>query len=241
MATLKQIEANRINAQQSTGPRTGQGKSLASRNALKFGIHAASEIIRNEDPAALQALSDAYFSRWNPATPEEVLQVKILIRADWEDDRLARGEAQLWEHAIQQVTELDETRGLGQSFTLAEKTLSALGRRQDAVRRTFQKALRTLQDLRKLPAPHPQPVESEVSTEELGSFCQTPPEPDPPPVEPSASDISPVTQSPAAAAPATETPAPGLACAPEDPATPGSDPETPTPGLACAPEHPATP
>ncbi len=33
-ATQKQLEANRLNAQKSTGPKTGEGKSASSRNAL---------------------------------------------------------------------------------------------------------------------------------------------------------------------------------------------------------------
>ena len=38
MATQAQIEANRRNAQRSTGPRSAQGKAVSSRNALKYGI-----------------------------------------------------------------------------------------------------------------------------------------------------------------------------------------------------------
>jgi len=34
MATLTQIEANRRNAQHSTGPRTAEGKAASSMNAL---------------------------------------------------------------------------------------------------------------------------------------------------------------------------------------------------------------
>jgi hypothetical protein len=38
MTTTRQIEANRANAQRSTGPRTEQGKARASRNALRHGL-----------------------------------------------------------------------------------------------------------------------------------------------------------------------------------------------------------
>jgi hypothetical protein len=37
MATARQIEANRRNAQKSTGPRTAAGKARSARNALKYG------------------------------------------------------------------------------------------------------------------------------------------------------------------------------------------------------------
>jgi len=37
-------------------------------------------------------------AHWNPQTPEEIFQVKILIRADWELDRLAA--AKLWDFPV---------------------------------------------------------------------------------------------------------------------------------------------
>lgn len=40
MATAKQIEANRLNAQKSTGPRSGDGKSISRLNATTHGLAA---------------------------------------------------------------------------------------------------------------------------------------------------------------------------------------------------------
>ena len=71
MATDKQIEANRLNAKKSTGPRSVAGKAVSSMNALKSGVDAKSDVIRGEDPADLQALTDAYMERYQPATIEE--------------------------------------------------------------------------------------------------------------------------------------------------------------------------
>ena len=44
MTTLKQIEANRRNAQNSTGPRTEAGKERSSRNAVRHGLTAETVI-----------------------------------------------------------------------------------------------------------------------------------------------------------------------------------------------------
>ena len=44
-----QIEANRRNAQQSTGPRTEAGKAISSRNALKSGLFTAQDFVRPEE------------------------------------------------------------------------------------------------------------------------------------------------------------------------------------------------
>ena len=38
MATEKQVEANRQNAQKSTGTKTEEGKAVAKLNAIKHGI-----------------------------------------------------------------------------------------------------------------------------------------------------------------------------------------------------------
>ena len=42
MATDRQIEANRKNAQKCTGPRTEKGRARSSQNALKTGLDAKS-------------------------------------------------------------------------------------------------------------------------------------------------------------------------------------------------------
>ena len=43
MATEAQTAANRRNAESSTGPRTKEGKSRSSRNAVTFGIYSAAD------------------------------------------------------------------------------------------------------------------------------------------------------------------------------------------------------
>ena len=45
MATEAQIEANRRNAQHSTGPRTEAGKANSSRNATKFGLFSTNNCV----------------------------------------------------------------------------------------------------------------------------------------------------------------------------------------------------
>ena len=44
MTSLQQIEANRRNAQNSTGPRTEAGKQRSSRNAVRHGLTAETVI-----------------------------------------------------------------------------------------------------------------------------------------------------------------------------------------------------
>ena len=56
MATSKQNQANRQNAQRSTGPRSAEGKAASRFNALKTGIDAKAQVIPGEDPDQLEDL-----------------------------------------------------------------------------------------------------------------------------------------------------------------------------------------
>jgi len=54
MATPAQISANTRNAQQSTGPRTTQGKRTSSQNALTHGLSSKDMTLPDEDPAVFE-------------------------------------------------------------------------------------------------------------------------------------------------------------------------------------------
>jgi len=66
MASEKQIEANRANAQKSTGPRTSDGKARSAQNALKHGLTAATPVLPDEDAAAFEALRQRLFEQYQP-------------------------------------------------------------------------------------------------------------------------------------------------------------------------------
>ena len=55
MISEKQLEANRRNAQRSTGPRTGEGKTRSSRNNLRHGLTGHINILPTEDREAHDA------------------------------------------------------------------------------------------------------------------------------------------------------------------------------------------
>jgi hypothetical protein len=166
MATLKQIEANRLNAKKSTGPRSIEGKAAVRFNALKTGIDAQSQVILGEDPAALAALAAEYHGRYQPATPEVRALVDTLVAAEWLQRRFRTLEAKLFEFSIQDI--LREIEGLqaAQAYAHDSDVFARLQRRIDAADRTFHRALVALQ---KIESSAPQP---------------TPPVPDPDPRPP---------------------------------------------------------
>jgi hypothetical protein len=147
MSSLKQIEANRLNAQKSTGPRSVEGKAATSQNALKSGIDAESLIIRGEKQEDLETLTAEYLARFNPRTPEERHYVDSLIRDDWQLRRLAKADTQIWDHTMKATFKLADNAPLGHAFERADKTFIRLQRRIDATHRSYNTALRELQRL----------------------------------------------------------------------------------------------
>jgi len=95
MATPAQIDANRLNAQRSTGPRSEEGKAVSRFNALQYGIEARSLVIPGEDPAELEALALEYHRQFRPIGPLEGYLVATLVQSDWNRRRYARIEAQV--------------------------------------------------------------------------------------------------------------------------------------------------
>ncbi len=84
MATEKQIAANRLNAQKSTGPRTPEGKSAVSQNALKHGLRARYFLSGDEkEKKQYYPLFAALTEEWQPATPDEELLVERMALAHW--------------------------------------------------------------------------------------------------------------------------------------------------------------
>ena len=93
MATIAQIEANRLNAQKSTGPRSAEGKASSRFNALKHGADARAHIIPGEDEADLLNVTREYYEEFHPEGVVETELVDTLVRCHWEKRRVPRLEA----------------------------------------------------------------------------------------------------------------------------------------------------
>ena len=191
MTTLTQIEANRQNAQKSSGPRTEAGKAVSAANALKSGIYSTREVLPDEDPAELEALSREYHDHFQPATPDERDLVDDLVSYTWLKRRFRRMEvvilavdaATIWRESTVSVT--------GQCYERNLRNLGRLQTRINAVHRNYRQSLADLtarQEARRAaelreaavsqaaePAPSQvQPTENKPTSPELGSFRQDP-------------------------------------------------------------------
>jgi len=89
MATVAQIQANRLNAQKSTGPRTAAGKERASRNALKHGLLAREAVIQGEDPGEFALYREGMLDELAPVGAVEAMLAQRVVSLSW---RLRRAE-----------------------------------------------------------------------------------------------------------------------------------------------------
>src|ERR1700719_1142617 len=88
MATLKQFEANRRNAQKSTGPKTSEGKSAVSMNALRHGLRARTVVLPGEDPTEFHQLCDDLQVEWHPQSRTEQFYVEQMAVSQWKLTRM---------------------------------------------------------------------------------------------------------------------------------------------------------
>jgi hypothetical protein len=176
MPTEAQINANRLNAQRSTGPKSPAGKAISSLNALKSGIDAWSHIIPGEVPAELEALTAAFHLHFHPADPIQLSLVDTLISAEWTQRRLRRIEAQLWNYQIECLDKnlshadfidasIQHNSPLGHAYQDALDPFSRIHRRIDSTNRMYLRTLKALQDLQAAAAEpaEPSPPETPVS------------------------------------------------------------------------------
>jgi len=89
MASEAQIVANRANAQQSTGPRTPEGKAVVSQNAVTHGFLARETVIQGEDPGEFEYYRDRMLGELAPAGDAELEMAERAVGLAW---RLRRAE-----------------------------------------------------------------------------------------------------------------------------------------------------
>ena len=196
MSTQRQIEANRLNAQKSTGPRSVEGKAVSSRNALKSGLDAEFQFVLGETREDFAVLQYEYTQRFQPLTPEERFQVDTLIRCEWMLRRFFRVESHLWEFHILRANRSEGVQ-LGEACDTGSTVFMRLQRRITLAERSYKDAyqeLGRLQQARPHPdeaveVPEPEPCEEDI--QDAGSFLQFPSQPAAGEVEPSRADPQP--------------------------------------------------
>jgi hypothetical protein len=100
MTSDRKKEANRENAQLSTGPKTAEGKRAIRHNALKHGILAKATLLPNEDPELFSTLREELRSSIDPVGELEETLVEMIASCAWRLRRLLQAESGLFAKQI---------------------------------------------------------------------------------------------------------------------------------------------
>ena len=143
MTSIKQTEANRRNAQKSTGPRTPEGKAAVRLNALRHGLCARSAVLPAENAEEFEQLCADLETEWQPQGRTEQYLLEQMAVAQWKAARACN-----MEYNIYDLGALTESR---------MRTLEYVLKQQTRWERAYFRALRELQALRNPRPPQPEP------------------------------------------------------------------------------------
>ena len=101
MATERQITANRLNAERSTGPTTQEGKAEVSRNAVTHGLTSYSGLLPGEKLEDFSDLRARVLAELAPGSAIEIELAERIASLLWRLRRVPAFEAALlaWTHA----------------------------------------------------------------------------------------------------------------------------------------------
>lgn len=138
LPAIDRAAINRANAQHSTGPKTDEGKTRSSQNALRHGLSSRTAVLRSEDQAAYEQHCRQFFDEHHPATPTETHLTQELADIAWRISRIPALEADLLNRAA---------RAMEQDIDALHRTLSTLGLHGARLSRQFHKTLRQLREI----------------------------------------------------------------------------------------------
>ena len=83
MSSEAQIKANRANAQNSSGPKSPEGKAKSSLNAVKTGLTGRTVLLPGDDAAAYDRHVVRLFNEYQPQTDAEHNLVQSVADTEW--------------------------------------------------------------------------------------------------------------------------------------------------------------
>src|SRR5687767_6483938 len=146
MTSSRQADANRKNAQRSTGPRSDVGKAAVRLNAMTHGLLAQQAVLPDEDAAAFAEFASRLRANLQPVGELEELHVELMAAAAWRLRRLLRIEVDLFRQEPLDI--LTRGKGIGQAFKMdssGANAFSKLSRYEAGIERSLYRALHELQ------------------------------------------------------------------------------------------------
>ena len=161
MISEKRSQAARANGARSRGPVTPEGKAISSRNALRHGLLAKTVVLCNEDPETFKALFYLLIERFSPVDDIEMSAIEEMAAAHWRMRRVISMERALLDSVIRENLDKEPAEQTLAAFAdpAGQATLALLQRYEARFQSMYNRALRSLAVLRKLPARTPVPNE----------------------------------------------------------------------------------
>ena len=148
MVSEKQLEANRRNAQKSTGPKTTEGKSNSSRNNLRHGLTGQISLLPTEDREAHDAFCNELIDSFNPETPMERQIAQSIAEDNWRLNRARAIEDNMF--ALGHQHERREARialADAETFQTQAEAFNRLTLYEQRINRNLQRNLKLLKEL----------------------------------------------------------------------------------------------
>ena len=153
----KQQDANRRNAQKSTGPTTPEGKQAAALNAVTYGLRTRSLLIKGENIADYWRLWDGLENEWQPETQTERLYLEQMCVSQWLLARMASSERKVYNAGLSIKAEFDLLDRIARHITRLERSFTtALHELKQLQKERKAQAHKPVQQT-KPSAPHPHP------------------------------------------------------------------------------------
>ena len=155
MLSQEQLDANRANAQHSTGPKTAEGKKRSSLNALRHGLNSQAVLLPHEDAIAFARHNKKYFDELRPKGILESQQVQSLVDLSWRLNRMRNMETNLLAlaySALQNKVEASDPE-VHTALTMARAykencaDIAKLGQHESRTQRDYQRALNDFKTL----------------------------------------------------------------------------------------------
>jgi hypothetical protein len=127
MSTDRQISANQINAQKSTGPRTPTGKARVSSNALTHGLTGKDVVLPNENALEFESFRVDLLTSLAPQGDLESMLAEKIVADAWRLRRVPKLEAAIYRRSYEErILEKAQDAVRQYEMTEDERTLASL-------------------------------------------------------------------------------------------------------------------
>jgi hypothetical protein len=149
MISARKLGANRENAKRSTGPKTPDGKTASSKNAISHGLSSTFKVLPHEDAEAFAALLASLTAEHEPETGQETFLVRQMAESQWRLNRTRAYESIAWGQLIGEVDETNpEERIVARMSEKVNNIFDLLRRYANDAERSWYRASREMSKLR---------------------------------------------------------------------------------------------